>query len=516
MKLILLGFLLFAANINTYGQAPTIQWQKCYGGNQGEVPSSIGLTFDHGYIVAGYTSTNNNGDVSGHHPGGINNDDFWVVRLDDTGKILWEKCLGSSDYDEAYSVQQTTDSGFIVAGYNKFSDGDVTGNHGDFDYWIVKLNKWGTIVWQKSFGGSGVDEAFSLKQTTDGGYIVAGTTNSTDGNITQSHGQFDMWVIKLTSSGTLAWQRTYGGSMSDEALSIAQTVDGGYILAGLSNSNDSEVTGNHGGYDYWIVKIDDSGAMEWQKSLGGSGNEAAYSIKQTHDHGYIVAGKSSSADGDVTGNHGADDFWIVKLSSAGNIEWQKSLGGSYWDNAYDVAENVDGTFAVVGMSSSEDGNISGSHGGSDYWVVELSATGGLLWEKSYGGPGNDVALSFQPTPDGGYILAGSSDAAGGDETGCHGLGDYWIVKLNRSSTLSTNNLYSHATIAVSPNPTTDIVTISGADHASVRVYNTLGQLVKQSGGNEPISLGNYPSGIYLLHVIDDNGTLIKQERIIKQ
>ena len=276
--------------------------------------------------------------------------------------IEWQKSLGGSEFDAAYSIQQTTDGGYIVAGESYSTNGDVTGNHGDYDYWVVKLSTTGVIEWQKSLGGSGYDVGWNIQQTTDGGYIVIGYANSTDGDVMGNHGDFDYWVVKLSSTGSIEWQKSLGGSGEDRGYSIQQTTDGGYIVAGQSASTNGDVTGNHGGNDYWVVKLSSTGSIIWQKSLGGTGSDVGRSIQQTTDGGYIVAGTSNSIDGDVTGNHGDFDYWVVKLSSTGAIIWQKTLGGTGSDNAYSIRQTTDGGYVVAGTSNSNDGDVTGNHG----------------------------------------------------------------------------------------------------------------------------------------------------------
>ena len=182
------------------------------------------------------------------------------------------------------------------------------------------------IAWQKSFGGTDTDIPNCIKQTTDGGYIVAGFSVSNDGDVVGKHGFEDYWIVKMGANGDFQWQKSLGGSGDDEARSIEQTSDGGYIIAGTSTSNDGDVTGNHGYYDYWIVKLSSIGAIQWQKSLGGSGDDEASSIEQTPDGGYIVEGGAETADGDVAGNHAGGGCWIVKLNNIGTIQWQKIIG----------------------------------------------------------------------------------------------------------------------------------------------------------------------------------------------
>jgi hypothetical protein len=247
---------------------------------------------------------------------------------------MWQKSFGGSLFDRAYSIQQTTDGGYIVAGESGSTDGDVTGNHGSADGWVVKLDSSGKIIWQKSLGGSSIDFSNSIQQTTDGGYIVAGYSFSNSENVTGNHGDFDSWVVKLNSSGNITWQKSLGGSNRDEAKSIQQTTDGGYIVAGYSYSINGDVTGNHGGFDSWVVKLNSSGNITWQKSLGGSENDEATSIQQTTDGGYIVAGYAWSNDGDITGNHSSRDYWVVKLSSVhtGIDVLEEKTGISFFPN----------------------------------------------------------------------------------------------------------------------------------------------------------------------------------------
>jgi hypothetical protein len=248
------------------------------------------------------------------------------VKLSGSGEIQWRKILGGSGAEEAFSIQQTSDEGYIVVGY---SESNIS-----LDCFVVKLSESGAIQWQKILGGSGGEQWTSIQQTSEGGYIVAGSSYSNDGAVTGNHGDLDIWVVKLNGNGEIQWEESLGGSGEDNG-GLFQTADEGYIVAGYSESNDGDVTGHHGDAgvsDYWVVKLSESGAIQWQKSLGGNDSDEASSIiQQTSNGGYIVAGSSLSTDGDVTGHHGdagVADYWVVKLSESGAIQWQKSLGGS--------------------------------------------------------------------------------------------------------------------------------------------------------------------------------------------
>ncbi|HYV94900.1 MAG TPA: T9SS type A sorting domain-containing protein, partial [Chitinophagales bacterium] len=214
-------------------------------------------------------------------------------------------------------VQQTKDGGYIIAGYSESSDGDVSGNNGARDYWIVKADTGGNLIWEAVLGGSSYDEARSVQQLSDGGYIVAGFAGSSDGDVSGNHGVYDYWIVKLDTGGNSLWKFCFGGTFVDQPFSIQQTKDDGFVVVGQSNSVNGDVSGNHGGYDFWVVKLDTAANLIWQKSLGGSNDEyGPYAVQQTNDGGFIIAGASLSNNDDVSGNHGGSfygDCWVVKL-----------------------------------------------------------------------------------------------------------------------------------------------------------------------------------------------------------
>ncbi len=420
----------------TANPVPSIEWQKCYGGNNGDYAWSIEATADGGYITAGYTEGKDNADVMGYH-GNLAIGDIWVVKLDHRGNIQWQKCLGGNYFETGTDIHPTADGGYILAGTAASIDCSITGNHGGADYWVVKLNSAGDIVWQKLYGGSLNEYAYGISMTADGGYVVAGETESSDGDITINHGGRDFWVIKIDASGSLLWQKSLGGSRDDQAYGVRATPDGGCVVAGNEASADGDVTGNHGNLDVWVVKLDNTGNVQWQKALGGSKSDGGYSVDLTQDGGYVVAGYADSNDGDVSGIHnlfpGASDFWVVKLSSSGSLLWQKCYGGDDNEIAYHIEPAQDGGFLVAGSSESTNGDLNCNGGLTDMWVLKISPAGDLLWQMNMGGSYYDEAHCIRELADGSYIIAGttcSKEVSGfHPQTNQGSCDDFWVVKL---------------------------------------------------------------------------------------
>ncbi len=430
-------FILLAAfmPVLSTAQVPYIQWKKCFGSTAADYGKTIIQTSDGGFVL-GAMSISTTGQVTGNHGGA----DFWIVRMNDTGAILWAKCYGGSSSDNLMNIQQTADGGFIAVGNTSSNDSQVSGNHGMSDVWVLKISDTGLLQWQKCLGGSGMDKCNYVQQTADGGYILTGGSNSSNGDVTVNHGGFDVWLVKLSATGGLQWQKSYGGSNDDNGAAVVQTADGGYLVSANAGSNDGDVTYTHGGNnDYWVIKVNDTGRIQWQKTYGGSSDDNVTdetgpgALQRTTDGGYVLAGWSNSTNGDVTGNHGSYDYWVVKISDTGRLEWQKSLGGTGDDEATAIVQSADGGYAVGGLTISNDGDVSGNHGNYDYWVVKISDTGHLQWQICMGGANyvpDDCINSLIAATGGGYIVAGFTNSTNFDVTDNHGDYDAWVVKLN--------------------------------------------------------------------------------------
>lgn len=505
MKKIILFSICMAASLLLSAQAPAIQWQRSLGGTLNDDVRSIKQTPDSGYILAGWSSSADS-DVTVNHGGR----DFWIVKTDAFGMIIWQKSYGGTLDDEANAVQLTTDGGYIVAGSSKSADGDVTLNHGNADFWVAKVDASGSLQWQKSFGGSQEDIATSVQQTTGGGYIICGNTKSGDGDVTGFRGTVDYWVVKVDSLGTLQWKKALGGSGIEDCHSIQQTPDGGYVVGGGSGSTDGDVTGYHGLYDFWLAKLSSTGALQWQKCYGGSGTDIAMSMQQTSDGGYVMSGYSMSNDGDVTGHHGSfEDWWTVKTTATGVLQWQKILGGSGSELCRSVSQAADGGYILAGPSGSNDFDFTGIHGCRDAWVAKLNAGGLLQWQKPLGGSGCEDVGAIIQTADGGYAMAAIAYVNSGDVSGNHGADDYWIVKLVSTVGVEENN--SAAGVDVYPNPSGGIFYFSElAGENTITVFDQTGRLIHKvisKDSSVKINLQETPGGVYFYSVTNHSGTV---------
>jgi hypothetical protein len=525
-KKLLLSVFFIAIRFIAFSQAPVIEWEKCFGGTYNEKAKSIIQTTDGGYAVAGF-SDSNDGDVTGHNGGP--SDDYWIVKINSSGDLEWEKSFGGSSNDEANSIVQTTDGGYVIAGASFSNDGDVTNHHGGTtyaDYWIVKLDSAGNMQWQKSYGGSLDDQANSIIQTSDGGFAIAGYSGSSDGDVT-GIGGINYWILKLGSGGIIQWQKSYGGTWGDWAQSIIGTADGGYAVAGYTNSSDHDVIGNHSmyNYDYWVMKLNTAGDWNWKKCYGGSSSDGAYSIKQTSEGGFVIAGLTESDDDDVTGHHHVEDDWIVKVDATGSLTWEKALGGFENDYAISIVQSNDGGYVAAGGTASNDGDVSGYHQGyyftSDYWVVKLDENGNLKWQKCLGGSETEVAYSIINCSDGGFAIAGFASSLDGDVTGNHGgASDFWIVKLFPEITGIQNQPLT-SSISIFPNPSSGIFQIQSEQSVikNVTAFNLLGENIFSTFNFIPtisgqsstsIALSSQPDGVYFLHLETANGLVVKK------
>jgi hypothetical protein len=455
-------------------------------------------------------------------------------------------------FNRQYTTILTNDGGFVISGQTRSLDGDVIGYHaanGNYDIWVVKLDFSGNIIWQRTLGGTGDEILYSIIKTESEDIVVMGKSESTDGDVVGNHGFSDVWVVKLTATGELLWQRCYGGSYAEEPLndeddfgsSIHETNDGGLLFVSTTRSNDGDVIGLHDLYpsaggtnelifatDIWVVKTNSIGEIVWQKCLGSNSDERSYEVIETSDGGSLVSGLTWSieingvqygSDGDVSGAHGFFDLWIVKLNDVGEISWQRCLGGSDIEEVNNARQHLtiqsaDGGYITGLTTMSFDGDVQGYHGQRDIWIVKLDNSGNLIWQKCLGGTQSDGCRMIHQTSTLEVVVMGSTNSYDYDVVGNMGS-DIWVVKLSDIDSNTPINM--EGTFRIYPNPTNDFITMSVSDNMRgilYSIYDISGKKISSRRIEQTsfsISLEDLPSGVYSL--ITENGLVSRIVRL---
>ncbi len=417
-----------------------IDWIKTFGGSGEEEAISIVQSNDGGYLVLGFTRSMD-GDITGKT---TTDQDYWLLKLTEKGEKIWDKTYGGSQDDKATSIANTSDGGFIISGYTASNDGDVSENAGFHDYWIVKITGVGDIQWEKSFGFVGQDQAFQVIETSDGGYFAIGYLdvlasegagndfrNSTiNTNRASLHSLGDYWGIKMDANGNKIWRRYFGGNHVDQGKDVLQTPDGGFLLIGDSESSDIDISDPRGANDFWVIKISSDGDKIWEKSFGGSKSDFAFSVENTSDGNYIIVGDTRSSDKDISISLGNADIWAVKFNSTnGAIIWEKSYGGSDFDSARGISQLENGSFIISGSSRSEDIDVTVNNGSNDAWVFIFDEEGVLSFEQNIGGSNIDFAIQAIETTKHELVVVGYSNSNDLDIPANKGNNDLLIFKL---------------------------------------------------------------------------------------
>jgi len=380
---------LAAVLLPAYSQSSPITFERTYGGPADDLGMSAVQTSDGGYVVAGTTES--------FGAGGF---DSYLVKTNLHGDTLWTRTYGGPHDDVGWSVLQTADGGYMVAG------GTDTSGSGHCDIWIVKTDANGNTAWTRIYGGAQDDVLWSVEQTSDCGYAIAGWTSSFGA------GGDDVWLIKTDSSGDTLWTRTFGGAGDDKGLSVQQTRDSGYIIAGVTWSFGA------GGQDVWVIKTDAMGDTQWTRTFGGDLMDVGCSAQQTADGGYIVAGWTMSY------GVGGADVWLIKTDANGDTLWTKTIGGSGYDEGSSVQQITDGGYIIVASTDSYGAGM------VDFYLIKTDADGDTLWTRTFGGPDFDAGYSAQQTTDGGYVIAGQTYSFGA------GLSDFYLIKTDENGNVA--------------------------------------------------------------------------------
>jgi hypothetical protein len=508
---------------------PSITWQHSYGGSDHEYAWKTIPTSDGGFAFVG-NSDSDDGNVAGQNNGGS---DLWVAKTNSTGVIQWSYLFGGTDDEEGFDILQTTDGGYMVVGFTNSADGDVTGHHGSSGYsdvWVLKLTSSGILDWNKCYGGAKDDDGVAIAKTQSGDFYVAGSTSSNDGDVSGNHAvnYGDFWVFKINASGILSDQKCIGGTDYEECYSMVITADNGCILAGRTGSTDGDAIGYHGGSDMLIAKMNSSLDIDWSKCYGGSETEECNAIVQLSDGSYLALGYCSTHNnGDVTGHHGSqgsDDFWLLKLTSAGGITWAKCYGGDGDDQANGLCKTMDGGFVMSGLTNSTNGDVSGFHSGGffepDTWVAKVDAAGTLAWQRCCGGSGQDESFNVLEASNNHYIVTGFTYSADYDITVNLGSADGWIFYLAGSVGVEEN---TDSDVSVFPNPFSNEIRFTLPANATapekIVISNLMGAEVMVITNadllpNQSINTSDIPAGMYFVEIVSKDYRLVK--KVVKE
>jgi hypothetical protein len=463
---VLTGFFL----TNQLAEAAVTTFVKIVGGSGTDNARTIVITPDGGYIAAGYTTSNSNGFT-----------DIYVLRFNSNGDTIWTKKYGSTGVEQAFGIEATNDGNYVIVGYTT-----SWGGGGAQDGYLIKIDIDGNRLWEKFYGGSGTDGLESVQETSDGGLILCGYSNSAGTN-----GVKDVYLVKTDANGNESWSKKIGGGADDWGNIARQTSDGGYIIIGGTYSYGA------GNSDYYMLKTNSSGTVEWYKTYGGAGTDEGKYIRPTSS-GFIITGDTDSR------GAGMDDAWVIKTDLSGDSIWSKTYGGENKEASKMILKTNDGGYILSAITRSF------GLWNPDSWIIKLNSTGDIEWEKKYGGSSHEHNYATLPTADGGYISVGHSDSYGN-------LEQVYLIKTNSTGdTTSVVNVVDNQEekniIHVYPNPCDGkfmlMVSNEKFNQGVIKIYNVTGSLVKeeeiQFNANQKVDMGTLAKGTYLLNIISGN------------
>ncbi len=492
MKILKSTFLLLSTFI--FSQVPTIDWQKTFGGSEDDYGYALLATSDNYLIVGGQTSSSD-GTIT-ENLGGW---DAWLIKYDADGNEIWKNAYGGSDWDVIWNIKETLDGNYIFFAISGSVDGDIENNLGETDFWIVKINTDGEIIWKKNYGGSGLEDGGEVLSTSDNGYILIGSSSSNDGNFPDGNGDFDYAIIKIDGTGEVEWSKSFGGSELDMALNGIVDEEDNILVTGFSYSSDGDFNENRGSGDIWVLKLNPEGNLMWKKNIGGSAYEQSYCIQQIVNGNYLVGINSSSDDIDFDENYGGSDVWLFELNTGGEILNKKHYGGSLSEVPMEMDELPNGDLVIAGTTYSSNGDISQNHGNGDFWFVKLNQEGEILWEKNYGGSQLD-RLWRMVKFDNGYAAIGEIESNDNDVTNNHGGFDFWTLKLNPENLGINENIFTDLNIY--PNPTSGKIYFQTRDMIDlIELYDSSGKFINKFTKDEflnGVDISNLISGTYIL------------------
>ncbi|AFK05140.1 hypothetical protein Emtol_4015 [Emticicia oligotrophica DSM 17448] len=428
-----LSFCFFLISHQLISQPPNISWQKVIGGSFYDKCNSIIALEDGGYLLGGQSQSSNFDFVS--HKGQY---DIFVIKVDKNGNIEWNKNLGGSNNENLRQIIKTSDGNYLCIGETQSNDYDVEGFIGQMDFWVIKISPEGNVIWKKCFGGEGIDEGFTAENTPDGAIVLAGSTESNLPFIENNHGYVDFLVIKINQSGEIIWNKTFGGTANETCKKIKKSKSGGYILAGNTTSSNGDISNHLGEQDIWLLKVDEDFNIIWQQTFGGLDDDFVNALIEDHEGNILATGETYSKDFDAADNHSLDgmrDYFTIKVSADGQKIWTKCHGGSNNEYAREILESMANEYLIIGESYSNDGEAPNNIGTADIWVIKLNPENGeIVWQKKFGSNGHDEPNDMVMNYENDFVFVGNTFPLdfSGDVPVHYGDDDVWLVKLSNN------------------------------------------------------------------------------------
>ena len=419
------------SSINTVPRSPlhSLQWVQLFGGSQEDIAHDVIATQDGGFAVIGNTKSID-GDVQDKS---VEVADIIVLKYSSNAELQWAKTYGGSLDDRGHSLVQMPDGGYVLLGYSMSSDIDASNNEGQHDNWVIRVDAQGNLLWEKSFGFLGHDHAYSIITTQDGGLLFNGfldvTSSAGLGSTARggSHGVGEFWVHKIDPLGNIQWRRYYGGTSNDRSYAAVETVAGDFVIVGTSESTDVDISLPRGDYDVWVIKIAADGKLLWERSFGGSAYEGSNAVWLDREQNIHVLGNTFSADHDVSSPLGSSDFWLISIDQGGQLLTENTFGGSDFDLGQDVLLDQDNQFWLTGYSRSKDIDLSENQGDNDIALFQLDQNKFPKQHFSLGGSGLDLAHAMVELTQGGILVVGSTESTDGPFAGNRGDKDIFLA-----------------------------------------------------------------------------------------
>jgi len=525
IRKLLTAILILSSNL-LFAQYIQFNWQNCFNNPLYDQASDIVSTGD-GFLIVGFSL------INPVPPPQIENYDIWLIKIDLNGNFLWQKMLGGTYGDFSVNIMPSIDGNYFIIARSDSFDGDITYNPypDSQNHWILKINGSGSILWDKVIGGNGFEYAYGGTPTSDGGIVTIGWTSSSDGYISQYYGSYDMWLVKLDSLGTKIWDFTAGTAGPEFGQAVIETNDKGILAGGTTvtmGDGNIECTTGPDRADAILFKLDSIGNVEWQHCYGGSEHESITALLEVED-GYILGAYTMSNDGEVAGcgyhqgwYHGdcTADIWLIKVDFSGNIIWKKCFGGTQFEAVFKIFQTSDENLVVFGKTNSFDGEVAGNHsipGHNDIWMLKVSSNGNLIWQRCIGGVGDELINSgIIQLSDVDYALVSSIEGGSNNDITC---GNYpeinwgiWAFGITDTTFVGLPNLEQISeNIGLYPNPASDFLFVDipkefSLQHAVMQIVDASGKIVMEQiplSYTLQLDVRQHKPGIYLLKLTND-------------